>query len=237
VRSRLARLGSPGGGSPSSHACVSVFLEDNLALVYQGSTRLSSRGHRESPPVQRIPRNHAPEVTGGDTSRRVPITRNEAVTGSSPGVGSCLFAWLFPCWQHRCAARGYETGTSSDRFTGDEVVPRRWPLGQFAGTLRIRPLSERLGVARAAREWPAVPDMGRRRDHREVAEARHPQCRCGGVGPPASGEVCSMPGALRRRDSPPVDLSLPGGHEVSGGPNDGEAGQEKPTLVGRRTQS
>jgi hypothetical protein len=36
-------------------------------------------GHRESPPVQRIPHHEAPEVTGGDSSRQLPITRNEGV--------------------------------------------------------------------------------------------------------------------------------------------------------------
>jgi hypothetical protein len=45
-------------------------------------------GHPESPPVRRIRCNEAPEVTGGDSSRQLPITRNEGVPGSSPGVGS-----------------------------------------------------------------------------------------------------------------------------------------------------
>jgi hypothetical protein len=51
-------------------------------------------GHRESPPVQRIRRNEAPEATGGDSSRQWPITRNEGVPGSSPGVGF-RFAGIF----------------------------------------------------------------------------------------------------------------------------------------------
>jgi hypothetical protein len=41
-----------------------------------GSTRVYRAvisGHRESPPVQRIRRNEAPEVTGGDSSRQLPI--------------------------------------------------------------------------------------------------------------------------------------------------------------------
>src|SRR5918994_1017349 len=72
-------------GSGAQHAC-------------RGSERPSGRGppgvyeavipgHRESPPVQRIRRNEAPEVTGGDSSRPLSITRNEGVPGSSPGVG------------------------------------------------------------------------------------------------------------------------------------------------------
>ena len=48
--------------------------------------------HRESPRVQRIRLNEAPEVTGGDSSRQLPITRNEGVPGSSPGVGFSRFA-------------------------------------------------------------------------------------------------------------------------------------------------
>jgi hypothetical protein len=41
-------------------------------------------GHRESSAVRDLRRNEAPEATGDDTK---PITRNEVVPGSSPGVG------------------------------------------------------------------------------------------------------------------------------------------------------
>jgi hypothetical protein len=61
-------------------------------------------GHREPPPVQKVRLGHAPEVTGDGTTRRVPITRNEGVPGSSPGVGSKSPAerqLLLPLWATR----------------------------------------------------------------------------------------------------------------------------------------
>jgi hypothetical protein len=67
---------------------MSQFSDETTPL---GSTRGYTAvisGHRESPPVQRIRRNEAPEMTGGDSSRQLPITRNEGVPGSNPGVGS-----------------------------------------------------------------------------------------------------------------------------------------------------
>ena len=63
------------------------FLERQLRRGLPGVYEAVISGHRESPPVQRIRRNEAPEVTGGDSSRQLPITRNEGVPGSSPGVG------------------------------------------------------------------------------------------------------------------------------------------------------
>ncbi len=63
------------------------FLERQLRRGLPGVYEAVISGHRESPPVQRIRRNEAPEVTGGDSRRQLPITRNEGVPGSSPGVG------------------------------------------------------------------------------------------------------------------------------------------------------
>src|SRR5688500_7955453 len=50
-------------------------LREGLPRVYAAAIS----GHRESPPVQRIRCNEAPEVTDGDSSRQLPITRNEGV--------------------------------------------------------------------------------------------------------------------------------------------------------------
>jgi hypothetical protein len=52
-----------------------------------GVYELVISGHQESPWVRGIRRNQAPEVTGDDSARQAPITRNEGVPGSSPGVG------------------------------------------------------------------------------------------------------------------------------------------------------
>jgi hypothetical protein len=66
---------------------MSRFLERQLPWGLPGVYEAVISGHRESPPVQRIRRNEAPEATSGGTKRHLPITRNEGVPGSSPGVG------------------------------------------------------------------------------------------------------------------------------------------------------
>jgi hypothetical protein len=66
---------------------MSRFLERQPRRGLPGVYEAVISGHRESPPVQRIRRKEAPEVTGGDSSRQMPITRNEGAPGSSPGVG------------------------------------------------------------------------------------------------------------------------------------------------------
>ena len=66
---------------------MSSFSGETTSL---GSTRGLRGCHLGSPRVTsspRIRRNESPEVTGGDSSRQLPITRNEGVPGSSPGVG------------------------------------------------------------------------------------------------------------------------------------------------------
>jgi hypothetical protein len=62
-------------------------LERQLSPGPPGVYEAVISGHRESPPVQRIRHSDAPEATGGDSSRQLPITHNEGVPGSSPGVG------------------------------------------------------------------------------------------------------------------------------------------------------
>jgi hypothetical protein len=91
-------------------------------------------GHRESPSVRRFGGTERPGVTGGDSSRQLPITRNEGVPGSSPGVGFSRLQGFFLPWQRWRAAPGYETGTSSDRFMIDEGVTRCPGLFPFAGS-------------------------------------------------------------------------------------------------------
>src|SRR5919106_3396406 len=70
------------------------FLERQLCRGLPGVYGAVISGHRESPPVQRIRHNEAPEVTGDDSSGQLPITRNEGVPGSSPGVGLLRFAGI-----------------------------------------------------------------------------------------------------------------------------------------------
>jgi hypothetical protein len=72
------------------------FLERQLQRGLPGVYEAVISGHRESPPVRRIGRSKGPEVTGDGPTRQAPITRNEGVPGSSPGVGlSGLFVWVF----------------------------------------------------------------------------------------------------------------------------------------------
>jgi hypothetical protein len=63
--------------------CLERQLRRGLPGVYEAVIS----GHRESPPVLRIRRHEPTEVTGDGTKRQSPITRNEGVPGSSPGVG------------------------------------------------------------------------------------------------------------------------------------------------------
>jgi hypothetical protein len=78
-----------------------LLLEEGGAVGKgRGLLHHQRHGHerRESPSVQMIRRNEAPEVTGGDSKRQAPVTRNEGVPGSSPGVG------LNPCSEELCEA-------------------------------------------------------------------------------------------------------------------------------------
>jgi hypothetical protein len=122
----------PGRSRSSSGACS---LKRQLRRGLPGVYGAVISGHRQSPPVQKIRRTEGPELTGGDTTRRLPITRNEGVPGSSPGVGSRpVLQGLSPEQTTLSAGFRYETGTSSDRFTVSEGVPARPPLIVFART-------------------------------------------------------------------------------------------------------
>jgi hypothetical protein len=117
---------------------------EGLPRVYAGAIS----GHWESPPVQRIRCNKAPKVTHGDSSRQLPITRNEGVPGSSPGVGFPRFAGIF--WSDRGLSEGVEgstRGLPSEVLNGKQAVLQAFLLTKTrAGT--VRSLSSRVRSSR-----------------------------------------------------------------------------------------
>jgi hypothetical protein len=66
-------------------------LERQLSRGPPGVYQAVIAGHRESPSVRVFGGTERPGVTGDGTTRQLPITRNEGVPGSSPGVG--FFDW------------------------------------------------------------------------------------------------------------------------------------------------
>ena len=130
------------------------FLERQLHRGLPGVYETVISGHRESPPVQRIRCNEAPEVTGGDSSRQLPITRNEGPPVRVRASALPDLQGLSSVWATLRARSGYETGTSSDRFTVSEGVPA---LRRFRLICRHVEAREDCATAfRSARKCPRV---------------------------------------------------------------------------------
>jgi hypothetical protein len=106
-------------------------------------------------------------MTGGDSSRQLPITRNEGVPGSSPGVGFRSICRIFVVsgnaprrlsgtkWVHlRTRSRlvkGSPAWGDSAQFAGTSspAVGSRWPHGNAPPCPRVD--------ARDSRSLPALP--------------------------------------------------------------------------------
>src|ERR687892_813463 len=110
-------------------------------------------GHRESLPVRRVRSTKRPEVTGDGTTRQLPITRNEGVPGSSPGVG---FRLLCRAFFHARAAEVRPSGTKRVHLL------TRSPLVKVsscaAGPCRFAGIST---LAAVGSLYPYVPARGR----------------------------------------------------------------------------
>jgi hypothetical protein len=124
-----------------SAADVFVFWRDNLGGVYQGSTTLSSRVTESRLQSNGSGVTKRLEVTHGDSSRQLPITRNEGVLGSSPSVGFLPSLQGFLSVQATCpvgfrgswAACGYKTGTSGTPSQLVKCSPSDDRFMEFAG--------------------------------------------------------------------------------------------------------
>jgi hypothetical protein len=120
------------------------FLERQLRRDLPGVYEAVITGHRESPPVQRIRHDEAPEVTGGDSSRQLPITR---MKGSPVRVRASALASFAGISSARATAEEVvrvPNGTSFDRFTVSEGVR---PPG------RVSLISRQFGRGGGSR-WP-----------------------------------------------------------------------------------
>ena len=98
-----------------------------------------------------------------DWSGHRSITRNEGVPGSSPGVGFSPFAGLSSSVATLAGGLGYETGTSSDRFTlvkgSGDLGDSGWFPGDFDPKVNRSGLIE---VPGSARKWTRVSSIALR---------------------------------------------------------------------------
>jgi hypothetical protein len=133
--------------------CVVRSLKGQLRRGLRGVYAAALSGHQESPPVQKIRRNEAPELTANDSTRQAPITRNEGVPGSSPGVGFFRFAGTFFCVGN--AERAF-------RVRNGYIFLTRSPLVKVsscaAGPCRFAGIST---LAAVGSLYPYVPACGR----------------------------------------------------------------------------